>query len=139
MKNAERAPAEQAGHSAFFILSFLIQKYSGSLPGFHLMLQPMLAFWFGDTGFPSSTASKRCSQVFAGDGDAVAWPAVVELAAIDKALVFVEQVEVRRASRPVGLGHGLRLVIKVREAVAGRGGLLGHLRRAVGGVIGHVV
>ena len=30
----------------FFILhsSFCIQKYSGSLPGFHLMLQPMLGF-----------------------------------------------------------------------------------------------
>ena len=34
-----------------------VQKYSGSLPGCHLMLQPMLGFWLGGTGWLASTAS----------------------------------------------------------------------------------
>jgi hypothetical protein len=38
--------ANRALRSTFCILhsSFAIQKYSGSLPDFHLMLHPMLAF-----------------------------------------------------------------------------------------------
>ena len=30
------------------------ENYSGALPGFHLMLQPMLGFWLESTGFPAS-------------------------------------------------------------------------------------
>ena len=33
------------------------ENYSGALPGFHLMLQPMLGFWLRSTGLPASTAS----------------------------------------------------------------------------------
>jgi hypothetical protein len=39
MKEERRTFAFIIHHSSFFI-----QKYSGSLPGFHLILQPMLGF-----------------------------------------------------------------------------------------------
>ena len=35
----------------------LQEKYSGSFPAFHLILQPMLGSWFAEAGLPASTAS----------------------------------------------------------------------------------
>ena len=81
------------------------------------MLQPMLGFLIGRNGLPGEHRIQCRPHVFAGHGDPVAWPAVVQLAAIDQALVLVEQVKVRRASRPVRFGHRLGLVIEIREDV----------------------
>ena len=39
-------------------------EYEGALPRFHLMLQPMLAFWFSSTGRSSRTASTAARKSF---------------------------------------------------------------------------
>ena len=38
-------------------------KYSGSFPGFHLMLQPTLGFWSPGTGVSARTASAAARAV----------------------------------------------------------------------------
>src|SRR5258705_2172281 len=65
-------------------------------------------------------------EVGAGDGEAVAGAAGVELAPVDEAARAVEEEEVGGAGGPVGLGHGLGLVVEVGEAPALAGGLGGH-------------
>jgi len=44
--------------------AFCLQKYSGSFPGFHLILHPMLAFWLDETGLSASTASMAARRSF---------------------------------------------------------------------------
>ena len=55
-------------------------------------------------------AARRSS---AGDRNAVAGAARVELAAIDEAEIGVEEEEVRGAGGVVGVGHGLRFVVEI--------------------------
>jgi len=54
-------------------------------------------------------------QVFPGHRDIVPRPAAIKLAAIDKLEIRIEQENVRSAGGFVGLGHGLRFVIEIRE------------------------
>ena len=82
---------------------------------------------------------ERGAQVTAGDGQAVAGSAVVELSAVDESLFAVEEVEVRGASGAIGLGDGLGFVEEIREQKTGGGDFLGHFCGAVGGVILNVV
>ena len=51
---------------------------------------------------------ERRAEVLAGDGQPVAGPAVVELAAIDEPAVLVEEEEIRRAGGMIRLGPGVR-------------------------------
>src|SRR5260370_30732697 len=55
------------------------------------------------------------AEVGAGDGEAVAGAAGVELAPVDEAARAVEEEEVGGAGRPVGLGHGLGPAVDVAE------------------------
>jgi hypothetical protein len=79
------------------------------------------------------------AQVGAGDGEAVAGAAGVELAPVDEPAPAVEEEEVGRAGRPVGPGGLLGLVVEVGEGPALAGGLLRHRLRGVGRVGGDVV
>ena len=108
-------------------------------PAFHLMLHPTLGVCSPD-GLPSRQHGVAgCPQVPAGHRRLQGRPRVVELAAVDQLAVPVEEEEVRRARRLVRLRHLLRLVEEVGERVAPALHLLGHLRRGVVGVVGHVV
>ena len=55
------------------------------------------------------------AQVFAGDWNIAAGAARVELAAIDESEAGIEKIDVGRAGGLVGMGDGLRFVIKIRE------------------------
>ena len=114
-------------------------KYSGSLPGFHLMLQPMLGFCSGLTGAPASTASSAARRSLAV-GRAAFRPRVVELPAIDEPVVRAEEEEIRRAGGGVGFGDGLRFVEKDRKSqpllLGKRGGRVRRILRILRDVIG---
>ena len=107
-------------------------KYAGSLPGFHLMLQPMLGFWSAGDRLAGQHGVEGGAQICAGDRNARVGPAGVHLAAIDQLLVFVEDEEVGRAGGLIGLGHCLRLVEQIRKRVAARLDLVHHLLGRVG-------
>jgi len=66
----------------------------------------------------------RGAQILAGDGDAIAGAAGVELAAIDEPEIAVEEKEIRGAGGVVGARHGLRLVMEIRKVEAKCRGLL---------------
>src|SRR5579863_4010605 len=63
------------------------------------------------------------AEVFAGDGDAVAGAAQVELATVGEAQVLVEEVDIGCAGGIVGVGYLLGLVVEVGECKAKAGGL----------------
>jgi hypothetical protein len=90
-------------------------------------------------GLAGKHGIKCCSQVLAGDRDRVPGPAAVQLAPIDKLLIPVEDVEIGRASRLIGEGDLLGLIIKVRERVADLGLFPGHHLRTVVGMGGCVI
>src|SRR5258705_12278929 len=71
-------------------------------------------------------------EVGAGDGEAVAGAAGVELAPVDEAAPAVEEEEVGGAGGPVGLGHGRGLVVEGGEGPALAGGPRGAGGRAAG-------
>ena len=81
----------------------------------------------------------RHAQVGASDGNIIAGPAAVELAAIDQFAVGVKQEEIRGAGGAVGFRYSLGFVVEIRKGIAESFGFLGHVRRAVGGVVGNIV
>ena len=61
------------------------------------------------------------------------------MAAIDQAMIAVEQEKIRRAGGAIGVSHGLGFIVEIGEVVTSRAPFLDHLRRAVVGIIGRVV
>ena len=85
--------------------------------------------------FSSKQGVHRRAQIFSGDGNSVARTAGVKLAAINEAAATIKQEKIRRAGGLITFGDGLRLVVKIRENIAGGFHFLLHFCRAVGGII----
>jgi hypothetical protein len=90
------------------------------------MLQPTLGTCLDGTGFPAQDRIRRGAQILPCDWHAIARTAIIQLAAIDQFALRVKKKNIRRARRLISLGHGLRLVVKVRKRVTSRFGLLSH-------------
>ena len=103
------------------------------------MPQPMLARWSCETRSARKDRADRGAEVLAGDREAVARTAVVELAAVDERTIRVEQEEVGRARRRVRLRDLLGLVEQVGEGVAGLSSVFRQALGRVLGVLGRIV
>ena len=79
------------------------------------------------------------AEVFAGDGNSVSGAAIIQLAAIDEAMIAVEEKEIGRASRTISVSHGLRFIVEVREVVSGGAGFILHFCGTVIRITGCVV
>ena len=72
----------------------------------------------GGRGVACQDCVESGTEIFAGDWQAVHWAAVIELSAVDKSLVAVEEKKVRRAGGAISSCYGLGLVIQVRKRIS---------------------
>ncbi len=84
-----------------------LSRRQGSLPGRHLMEQPRLGYCSAGTGSAGEYGIDGAAQVVPGDGHGAAGAARVELAAVDQAVLRIEQEEVGGAGGGVRPGHVL--------------------------------
>src|SRR5207249_1411941 len=74
-------------------------------------------FLVGGNGLAGENGVERGAEVFAGDRDVAAGAAIIHLAAINQSLVFVEEVNIRRARRVIRLGGRLSFIVQVGKDI----------------------
>src|SRR5262249_1293285 len=107
--------------------------------GFPFDVATDAGFLAGGSGLVGEDGVEGFAQIFPGHGLSIARAAVVELAAVDEAMVFVEEIKIWRAGGAIIFGDGLGGVVEVWEIVSGSLCFLLHLVRAVLWIVVHVV
>ena len=85
----------------------LLSKIIWLVPRLPLDVAAQAGFLFGRNSFSTDERVESSTKVFARDGNAISGAAIVELTAIDEAMVAVEQEKIWRTRSAIGVSRSL--------------------------------